>query len=450
MGPALYELRSAVMTLVEVSWEEESEGLKKIPGRMEDKSLSGACIRVKTPIAVGTRLNVRWQFEQFSAITKYCRRDGLEFVVGVQRDKNSTVIPQNRSEATTAAAGVKDRASSVAAAKNSSVPGQPDRRSAEIAEAKLAVKSEPVARGSTRLERLSARGAGREIDNRYRLRASRMQEASGVRRTEVRTRQPPKDREAGKEREVMKRKWFDLAPWRHKQEAPSMNSESKSEVGGGGMWQVKSQNEKVESRAASPAAKIVPQAAESAANYQLELLPVEDIYCAAGIMNPRKGYGVHKVVEMLHSEHIGGLSTEMKRSAVLMALDAAGVGMEQIRKDAKERQSALDAYEAEQRKQADAEWARKEEENVQIQADMERVKEQFMARINRNLEGIAREKATFDSWQATKKQASESMREAVDLCVKPSVAEPVVAEPATPATPLLAKAAAIGAVAKPV
>ena len=119
----------------------------------------------------------------------------------------------------------------------------------------------------------------------------------------------------------------------------------------------------------------------------MELSPIEDIYAVAGIANPRGGYSVNKVVDMLHSEHIRGLSTEMKRAAVLMALDAAGVTIGQIQQDAKTRQNALDAYEAEQRKQAEAEWARKAEENIQIQSDLERVKAQYMARIARNEEG---------------------------------------------------------------
>jgi hypothetical protein len=43
-----------------------------------------------------------------------------------------------------------------------------------------------------------------------------------------------------------------------------------------------------------------------------------------GIEGPRRGYRMNKVVEMLHSEHIRGLSKEMQRASVLMALDAAG------------------------------------------------------------------------------------------------------------------------------
>jgi hypothetical protein len=56
---------------------------------------------------------------------------------------------------------------------------------------------------------------------------------------------------------------------------------------------------------------------------QPELLTMEDIYRVAGIVGPRKGYSINKIVEMLHSDYLRGLSKEMKRASVLMALDAA-------------------------------------------------------------------------------------------------------------------------------
>ena len=64
---------------------------------------------------------------------------------------------------------------------------------------------------------------------------------------------------------------------------------------------------------------------ENGESFPGELLSMEDIYRAAGIVGPRRGYSINKVVEMLRSEHIRGLSKEMKRALVLMALDAAGV-----------------------------------------------------------------------------------------------------------------------------
>ena len=57
-----------------------------------------------------------------------------------------------------------------------------------------------------------------------------------------------------------------------------------------------------------------------------EMLSYEDIYHAAGIMNPASGYGIHKVVEMLNSERIRDLSKEVKHASILMALDAAPAG----------------------------------------------------------------------------------------------------------------------------
>src|SRR5271166_6948378 len=93
MSTAVRELRSVVMILVEASWEDESGALQKIPARMEDRSVSGACIRMKRPVAVGAKLTIQWRFDRFSGITKYCRSDGREFLVGIQRDKSSTPDP---------------------------------------------------------------------------------------------------------------------------------------------------------------------------------------------------------------------------------------------------------------------------------------------------------------------------------------------------------------------
>jgi low affinity Fe/Cu permease len=55
---------------------------------------------------------------------------------------------------------------------------------------------------------------------------------------------------------------------------------------------------------------------------------------------------------------------------------------------------------------------------------MERVKAHYMARINRNLEAVAREKSTFNDRLALKKQESESMSEAVSLCAKSAAKAP--------------------------
>lgn len=111
---------------------------------------------------------------------------------------------------------------------------------------------------------------------------------------------------------------------------------------------------------------------------------------------------------MLHGEHIRGLSKEMKRASVLMALDAAGVSIDEVPLDAKVRQGSIDICQAEQRRLFEAQWARKTEENLQLQVELETVKARYMERVRRNLDGVAREKATFGNWLAMKQQEAQA------------------------------------------
>jgi hypothetical protein len=202
----------------------------------------------------------------------------------------------------------------------------------------------------------------------------------------------------------MRNKLLELAHWRSKHD--DQNGNGNSENGD-------------HSLPTAPAEVVAPAAV--AASFEVELLPVEEIYRASGVMNVR--HNIHRVVDMLHSEHIRGLTNEMKRAAVLMALDAAGIAVDQVVQDAKARQNALDFYEADQKKQVEAKWARKAEENIQIQAELDRLKEHYMARIARNLESVDQEKVTFGDWLEKKQQESQSISEAASLFVKTAVPE---------------------------
>jgi hypothetical protein len=232
-------------------------------------------------------------------------------------------------------------------------------------------------------------------------------------------------KQADTERKHMPSKWLEI-PWRKKPEDLSESSREAGKAGTGDDSNSESEKENLMSDRSHPAQKAARSARE-VPDFQVELLPMEDIYRAAGIMAPRGGYSINKVVDMLHSAHLRELSTEMKQAAVLMALDSAGIPIDQIQLDAKTRRDALDAHETAQRKQVDAEWARKAEEIVQIQAELESIKAHYTARIGRNMDGIARGKATFANWLALKQEECESMTEAVDLCSKSMISEPAVA-----------------------
>ncbi len=148
-----------------------------------------------------------------------------------------------------------------------------------------------------------------------------------------------------------------------------------------------------------------------------ELQAFEEIYHSAGIKGPRLGYSIGKVIEMLQSEHIRNLPNETKRASLLMALDAAGVQVDEVLQDATLRQRAINSYEAIQRKHLEEFEARKAQDNCAIQAEMERVTAEYATRISNNLDAVAREKDNFRKWQAKKQHEAQRIAEAVALCV---------------------------------
>ena len=106
------------------------------------------------------------------------------------------------------------------------------------------------------------------------------------------------------------------------------------------------------------------------------MLSYEDIYHAEGIMSSRSGYGIHKVVEMLKSERIRDLSKEVKHASVLMALDVAGTGVDELLEDALVAGSSH-SYEAAQRKHLDDFEAVKTRENAQLDAELDRLRAHY-------------------------------------------------------------------------
>jgi hypothetical protein len=80
------EPRSPVMTRVEALWEDETQTARVAPAIIEDKSPGGVCIRISSPISVGSKLTIKSRREQFSGTVANSRRDKTEYILGVQRD----------------------------------------------------------------------------------------------------------------------------------------------------------------------------------------------------------------------------------------------------------------------------------------------------------------------------------------------------------------------------
>jgi hypothetical protein len=413
------EPRAAVMILVEASWEDQNGTVQTERARMENKSAGGACIRVKTPIGVGSRLKVQGRWEQFTGAAKYCRVEGKDYIVGIQRDRALSQFPTRAAPVVAPPQERMKRSEPPAPAeKNGSAAMRQESKSSEFREGERKGKSVPIAATSSFPTAVAAPGIGQEVGTRDIPHILRPEEFDAVRERELETKQAPKNGETGKERKHMKHRWFETGQKEEQQIGPNGIG-----TGNGNSSSIGQAGNRAPNGAPAEEISGVELDGVTAADILTELSSMEDIYRAAGIMNPRRGYSINKVVEMLHNEHMRGLSKEMRRSAVLMALDAAGISVNEVLQDAKIRQDAIDSYEVNQRKQFEGLWARKAQENAQIQVELERVKARYMERLRRNLDGVAREKETFASWVAMKQQESQSMAEAVELCTKPSGAD---------------------------
>ena len=149
---------------------------------------------------------------------------------------------------------------------------------------------------------------------------------------------------------------------------------------------------------------------------RMDFPAVDEIYRSAGIQGPRLGYTIEKIIEMLQNEHIKNLPADTKRSSLLMALDAAGVQVDEVLHDAALRQHALTSHETTQRKRLEEYEARKAQENVAIQAEADRVAAEYAARISHNLGEVARAREGFRSWQTKKQQEAQRIVAATALC----------------------------------
>lgn len=143
----------------------------------------------------------------------------------------------------------------------------------------------------------------------------------------------------------------------------------------------------------------------------------EEIYKAAEIPAAPQGYTILKISQMLESEHIRNLPSDVKKSSVLVALDAAGVDIKEVIQDAVRRDRALDGYERVQQRAVTELEGRKSKENSDIQAQIDKYVTEQRAKIQSNNDEVAREKERFTGWRLKKQQEEKKIAEAVGYFV---------------------------------
>jgi hypothetical protein len=143
----------------------------------------------------------------------------------------------------------------------------------------------------------------------------------------------------------------------------------------------------------------------------------EQIYRAAEISDAPKGYSILKVAHMLESEHIRNLPSDVKKSSVLVALDAAGVNIKDVIQDAIQRDRALDGYERVQQRALNELETAKLKENGEIQAAIDKYVTEQRAKMQSNSDAIAREKERFTGWRLKKQQEDKKIADTVGYFV---------------------------------
>ena len=384
-GPEI-EPRTVLWAVAEVLWEAPAGNVNHASATLEDTSRSGACIRLKAPVQVGSRVTVKWHREQFSAVARNCRRDGREFLLGVRREPDARPLVAERefkqidaarpvgSVEASPAIGASGSAVSLSQVKTSdtprknSVPGLITDRSSTANRPRFTLRSESVSS------------------------VVRLKESTHLHKSF------PSEVDASPERNAMPPKKLFSRFWRTPPDAAAPK----------------------DTHTEAPMNKPNSQPAETPS--RTDLLSYEDIYRAAGILNPPSGYGIQKVVDMLNSERLRDLAKEVKRASVLMALDAAGTSLDDLLRDATRRQQALDSYESSRRKQLEEFEAHKSQENAQIEAEMERLCAHYAERIQKNREQIDQEKAALRNWQGAMQHESQRIAEVLELCEKQTAA----------------------------
>jgi Asp-tRNA(Asn)/Glu-tRNA(Gln) amidotransferase A subunit family amidase len=158
-------------------------------------------------------------------------------------------------------------------------------------------------------------------------------------------------------------------------------------------------------------------AAPAPADVSADAVDLNQVYASAQIAEPPHGYTVLKVAEMLRSEHIASLPADVKRKSVMVALDAAGVKVQEIVEDAVRRDRALDTYERVLQKHVEEVRAGLETENARIETEIAQRVAELRARIEANTQKLAAETRELEQWRSRKHQEEAIIADAVGYFV---------------------------------
>jgi len=171
------------------------------------------------------------------------------------------------------------------------------------------------------------------------------------------------------------------------------------------------------------------------AQSMVPLSDFEDVYRKAGIKSPVHGYGVERVYRLLTSRRLVGLDRNVRRSALLTALDAAGVPASDVSQDAVLRRKALTAYEAEKALELQSLRSRNESRAEALQDTIETFTRQKQSQIERLAQGSTSAVRAQSDLEIRKRMEQDRLYRSLAYFVEPLPSITAEARPAFPETP---------------
>lgn len=162
------------------------------------------------------------------------------------------------------------------------------------------------------------------------------------------------------------------------------------------------------------------------------------VYKGASVQAPSHGYGVDRIAGMLGHESLAGLDKNVKASAVLAALDAAGVSIEDVIQDGMLRYKALVAFEAAKELELQQVRPRNERKVGELKAKVAAFEKEKQAEIDALTREAAGAVNTLTRLQTRQRAEEERFHRTVSLFVEPLPGRviPMAGAPAPAPTPV--------------
>ena len=166
-----------------------------------------------------------------------------------------------------------------------------------------------------------------------------------------------------------------------------------------------------------------PQLEQPVARIGEEFPSFEAIYQAFGIKDASSAFTVYRAEDLLKSVHLKNASPEIKRSALMVALEALRSSPEDVIQDAVRRDKSLTQFEKiEDRRLRELEQ-KKSEENKRLQEEMERIFNEIREKMEDNNNLIKETRDKFQTWQQEKEKEEERISGVLQYFVSQEIPE---------------------------